>query len=229
MSLTENQIQELYKFTRQHYVEYFDVQTELVDHLANDIEKLCKENPKLSFEQARDTSFKKFGVFGFMEVVELKQKQLNKTYRKLIWQFMKDWFTFPKIISTAFIFYLFYTLISLNISKGYLEGFMLILALIDLVFAFKLSKKAKIRFEKNKHKFLLEDIIFKTGAFSGIIIFMNFFHLTRFFAETTSILGKSIFASLLTVAIIYSYVSLIVIPKKAEELLQEIYPEYKMI
>ena len=40
MKLTKEQIQQLYKFTRQHYVEYYDVQTELVDHLANDIEQI---------------------------------------------------------------------------------------------------------------------------------------------------------------------------------------------
>ncbi|MDC1464178.1 hypothetical protein N8387_00675 [Polaribacter sp.] len=34
MKLTETHIQELYKFTRKHFVEHYDVQTELVDHLA---------------------------------------------------------------------------------------------------------------------------------------------------------------------------------------------------
>ncbi|PIE98900.1 MAG: hypothetical protein CR961_01445 [Polaribacter sp.] len=76
MKLTAEQIQDLYKFTRQHYVEHYDVQTELVDHLANDIEQICKEKPSLTFTEARDISFKKFGVFGFMEVVEQKQGEL---------------------------------------------------------------------------------------------------------------------------------------------------------
>ena len=40
MKLTENQIEALYKFTRQHFVYHYDVQTELVDHLANDIEQI---------------------------------------------------------------------------------------------------------------------------------------------------------------------------------------------
>ena len=78
MTLTENQIQALYKFTRQHYVEYYDVQTELVDHLANDIEQIWEENPNISFEQARDQSFKKFGIFGFMEIVEQRQRGNNQ-------------------------------------------------------------------------------------------------------------------------------------------------------
>ena len=53
MKLTENQIDELYKFTREHYVYFYDVQSELVDHLANDIEEIWLDKPKLSFENAR--------------------------------------------------------------------------------------------------------------------------------------------------------------------------------
>ena len=45
MKLNEQNIDNLYKFTRQHYVEHYDVQTELVDHLANDIEKILAEQP----------------------------------------------------------------------------------------------------------------------------------------------------------------------------------------
>ena len=59
MKLTNQHIEQLYKFTRQHYVEHYDVQTELVDHLANDIEQIWVDKPQLSFEQARDISFKK--------------------------------------------------------------------------------------------------------------------------------------------------------------------------
>ena len=50
MKLTAEQIEQLYVFTRQHYVEYYDLQTELVDHLANAIEQQWESNPKLTFE-----------------------------------------------------------------------------------------------------------------------------------------------------------------------------------
>ena len=64
MKLSQEQINRLYEFTRQHYVEYYDLQMELVDHLANSIEEQWKENPKLSFETALNIEFKKFGIFG---------------------------------------------------------------------------------------------------------------------------------------------------------------------
>ena len=63
MKLTETHIQGLYKFTRKHYVYFYDVQSELVDHLANDIEDIWQAQPNLSFQDARDTSFKKIWYF----------------------------------------------------------------------------------------------------------------------------------------------------------------------
>ena len=104
MKLTTNQIDELYKFTCKHYVEYYDVQTELVDHLANDIEEICKEQSNLSFEQARAISFKKFGVFGFMDIVEARSGSLNKKYWELVLRIFKDYFKIPQIFSIFLIF-----------------------------------------------------------------------------------------------------------------------------
>lgn len=229
MQITDNHIQQLYKFTRQHYVEHYDVQTELVDHLANDIEEIWKENPKLTFEQARNKSFKKFGIFGFMDVVEAKQKQMNKRYRNIIWRFMKEWFSIPKIILTIFCFYFFYLLMTLNIDSTFLSIFMLCLAVLDVYYSIKLNQKAKKKFKSKDKKYLLEDIIFRAGAFSSLIIFSNLFQLSTFLENTTSIIGKSFVATLITIAIIYSYITLIVLPKKADELLQEAYPEYKLV
>jgi hypothetical protein len=42
-----------------------------VDHLANAIETMARK-PKLSFNEALNKEFK-FGVFGFMDVVEKRQ------------------------------------------------------------------------------------------------------------------------------------------------------------
>tara|TARA_R110002126_G_scaffold291693_1_gene455359 strand:- start:14543 stop:15241 length:699 start_codon:yes stop_codon:yes gene_type:complete len=229
MKLTPNHIQELYKFTRQHYVYHYDVQSELVDHLANDIEEIWKDNPKISFEDARDKSFKKFGIFGFMDVIEAKQIQVGKKYRKILWRFIKDWFKLPKVILTLLIFIFFYSIMSLQINENYLLSFMLILGLVDGFYAYKITRKSKKRFEQKKVKYVLEDMIFNAGAFGSVLVFSNLFHLSSLIEYSNSVYYKSIVAFLITLAIIYSYVSLVVLPKKAEELLQETYPEYKLV
>ena len=81
------QIEQLYSFTRQHFVEHYDLQTELVDHLANAIEAKWEQQPELDFETALQQEFKKFGVFGFMDVVEQRQGALTKKYYKIIWSY----------------------------------------------------------------------------------------------------------------------------------------------
>lgn len=229
MKLSESQIENLYRFTRKHYVYHYDVQTELVDHLANDIEQIQLEYPNLTFEEARDKSFKKFGVFGFMDVVEAKQKEVGKKYRKILWSFMKDWFTLPKVVLTILIFILFYSIMSLQINENYLLSFMLILGLGDGFYAYKLVKKSKKKFKSKKVKYVLEDMIFNAGAFGSVLVFSNLFQLSHLLDYSDSVYYKLIVAFLITLAIIYSYVSLIVLPQKAEELLEETYPEYNLV
>ncbi len=92
MKLTKTQIQQLYTFTQKHYVDWYDVQTELVDHLANGIEEHLELNPNTTFESALNSEFKKFGIMGFNDVIEEKTKALNKHYRKLVWMYFRAFF-----------------------------------------------------------------------------------------------------------------------------------------
>ncbi|MGY0408553.1 MAG: hypothetical protein ACWIPJ_09410 [Polaribacter sp.] len=228
MKLTQTQIQKLYKFTRKHYVEHFDVQTELVDHLANDIEEIWKENPILSFEEARDKSFKKFGIFGFMEVIEAKQKQLEKRYYKILWRYVKEWFTVLKISVTAVIFMVLFLLTSSKLSKFFFVGIVLILSAVDIILVHQLTRKSKKRLQQKNKKWLLESIIFRTGSSSSGVLFCVFFQISLHVRTGIPMYAKLLLSGFITFAIIYSYVTLVIIPKKAEELLEETYPEYKL-
>ncbi len=55
--ITEQEINQIFYFTKKHYVEFYDVQVELVDHLANAIEDQWKENSNISFEDALQIEF----------------------------------------------------------------------------------------------------------------------------------------------------------------------------
>lgn len=228
MELTENQIQELYKFTRKHFVEFYDVQTELVDHLANDIEQIWQEKPQLSFEQARDISFRKFGVFGFMDVISSKQKALSKKYLKILWSFTKEWFRLPKIILTLFIFFFTYQILQFRIGFYIICTLIFLLMIVEGYIAFKLRKKSKERFKNQKKKWMLEDMIFNTATNNMFFMLYIIFDILNIFNNTTSVLGSLLFSLIITITILFSYVTLIVIPEKAEELLIEEYPEYKL-
>ena len=232
MKLTPEQIQELYKFTRQHYVYHYDVQTELVDHLANDIEQIWEEQPNLSFGRARDISFKKFGVFGFMDVIEEKQKAMNKRYRKILLRFVKEWFVLPKIILTGLIFMVFFTVLQLTLAKEIILGSLFLLAFVDMFYLIKNRKKGKKRKIKKEKIFLLEAMIGETRngfSFLMVVNVFNLINLSDLNFSTLSVYWILLMSVCLTLICIVFYIIGFVMPKKAEELLIEAYPEYKLV
>ncbi|MEO9570995.1 MAG: hypothetical protein ABJH82_10085 [Polaribacter sp.] len=232
MKLTQSHIKELYNFTRKHYVEYYDVQTELVDHLANDIEQILEEKPKLTFEQARDKSFKKFGVFGFMTVVEQKQNQMTKKYFKTILSFAKEWFRLPKIILTILIAFAFYYI--QEIPKAYFiyASIYGIIIFLEVFILFRNKRKSNKQFKETGKKWMFQNIIQINGiGASALIMFYIFDYSIPNNAKDFLFMGdfRRFFSALLISAVvILGYITLIVIPQKAEELLEETYPEYKL-
>jgi len=106
--VSETEIAILFDFTRKHFVEFHDVRIELVDHLANGIEEQWQALPNLSFDDALQREFKKFGIFGFTDLVAEKQQALKRYYYGLIWKEFKTFFKLPKLILTGGLFYFFY-------------------------------------------------------------------------------------------------------------------------
>ncbi|WP_439129194.1 hypothetical protein [Polaribacter sp.] len=232
MKLIQKHIQKLYKFTRKHYVEYYDVQTELVDHLANDIEQIWKENPNLSFEDARDKSFKKFGIFGFMDVVQAKESQMTKKYFKLVLKFTKEWFQLPKILATILLFSGFYVLQDYQFGTYIYYTIFAIVMFLQIISMIVNGIKLKKKYQKTGKKWLFENMINVNGMANIFVLLFWFFDFPFNNSKDFLLMGnfrKFLSAFLITILVLVAYITLIVIPKKATQLLQETYPEYKFV
>lgn len=229
MKLTPEQIDRLYQFTRQHYVEWYDLQTELVDHLANSIEVQWQENPKVSFEDALQMEFKKFGIFGFMDVVEKRQEALNKRYNKIVWQHFKAFFTIPKIVITLFSFFLMFF-----VFRNYANSENLILILffgiltLFWISLFLQSRKNKKQYQKTGKKWLLKEIIFGHSSFAGLSYLPVQILINTDFTDNIGILKATLFSLLFVSMALCEYIILVIIPSKAEDYLKETYPEYAL-
>lgn len=230
MKLTSEQIDRLYQFTRQHYVEWYDLQTELVDHLANSIEAQWQENPKNSFEDALQMEFKKFGVFGFMDVVEKRQAALNKRYNKIVWKHFKAFFSIPKIIATfSAVLIFFYMLMSLSKQAGILINSFLVFAILifwvaTIVKRIKYNKTAKA----SGKKWLFKEVIFGYSHFAGLS-YLPIQIIVHFDFDTQIGMVKALFFSVLIVSMyLIDYIVLFEIPSKADAYLKETYPEYAL-
>jgi hypothetical protein len=228
LKLTPEQIDRLYQFTRQHYVEWYDLQTELVDHMANAIEAQWQEHPKLSFEEALQKEFKKFGVFGFMDVVEKRQAALNKKYNGIIWKHFKAFFTIPKIILTATLVAVTFALLNVSLYKSevVLGAFGIIILSFYGAIIYFTNKNKKPNSATHK-KWLLKEIILGRSSICGLI-YLPIQIILRSDKLMEHALGVFGISFLLVSMLLIEYIMVIEIPKKAEAYLKETYPEYAL-
>lgn len=99
--LTQKEIDDIAFYCYQRNVEYYDVQMELVDHLADIIEQLQKDNIDLSFNEALEIAGKQFSDAEFAVIVKSKKKLLKVKMSKMIEQEFKTFFTMPRFLGTA--------------------------------------------------------------------------------------------------------------------------------
>ena len=226
MKISQDQIQSLYQFTSDHYVEYYDLQTELVDHLANAIEQQWQENNKVSFSDALHIEFKKFGIFGFMDVVEKRQISLTKKYNNLVINNLKNFFTIPKTVLILMVVgIIFYLLEMFQHNIPLIQILFSILTIIFIIGIAILSKRNKKITLKTKKKWLLKEIIFGYGSISGLInipIQLAIYNKSDNYHNWVLFL----FSFLIIILVLVEYIVLILIPSKAEIYLKETYPEY---
>ncbi|SDW12326.1 hypothetical protein [Flavobacterium degerlachei] len=232
MKLTSEQIDQLFSFTRQHYVEWYDLQSELVDHLANAIETQWEENPKLTFDQALNAEFKKFGVFGFMDVVEKRQAVLSKKYNRLVWEHFKDFFGIPKIVLLIAMTLGLFSILKINFySQWIFIGLYLILIVFSFREMFKNSKRKKQQIKEVQKRWLFEEIINQYGSFSVIALTpLNIFiqllnHSKDILSNPYYTLGLSFLFVLFAIIV---FIIFKIMPAKAEDYLLATYPEYKL-
>ena len=233
--LTTQQIQKLYTFTKQHYVEYYDLQTELVDHLANGIEQQWQENPELPFDQALQKEFKKYGIFGFTDLVEKRQVAMSKRYAKLVWKLFKQYFTIPKIAISILLMLTTKIIIDFISHKDYVVYSFLSFIIIALIYsAIKRGIHKRNKKKKGEKLWMFEDAIYSYG--SGLGLFQILFQVPQILLNTKRVnyfaslqYGSFIISILLTTLAIIFYVILFEIPKNAKEYIAKEHPEYQIL
>ena len=102
MELTEEQIQQLFYFTEKHCVRHYDLQVELVDHLADAVTaKMNEGSTPLSFEDAVQKEYAGFGVMGFSPIIASRQNAVLQQSNKEKLRLSKQYFTWPKAALTV--------------------------------------------------------------------------------------------------------------------------------
>ena len=76
--LTDDQIDDIFAICRKYEVIEYEIQLELVDHLATSIEVQMEENLSLSFEESLNSVVSTFGENGIREITRNKRKTFKR-------------------------------------------------------------------------------------------------------------------------------------------------------
>jgi hypothetical protein len=165
-TITTEETKKLFEFCRNHFVNYYDVQIELVDHLASAIEELWKSDADLSFDEALKSTFKKFGIYGFSKIKSQKRKALKRKYNRLLWDYFTEFYRWPKVLMTfvlTFALFILFQMVenSMLIFYAYFSA----LFIFVVIYFFSWYRRFKV---KTKKKFLLIDYLH--GVLSTLLI-----------------------------------------------------------
>ncbi|MBL7471773.1 hypothetical protein [Robertkochia sediminum] len=231
ITLEQKHIDHLYDFVRRHFVPYYDLQTELVDHLASGIEKLSEEHPGKSFEQLLDIEFRKFGVHGFEDVVAKRANALSKEYYRLALERVAGYFKWPVILQSLFYGVLCYFTLTVIDSQWLPMAFYVFIIAVAIAGVVRLWRQKKQRERKYSRKWLLQEIIFNGGG-GGVAILQLPLQLLLFFVNHGSERIELLWFRLLvavSVVVLFRIVQVVcwVIPDQIDSILEERYKTYK--
>ena len=235
MTLSKEQIQQLFIFTEKKFVRWYDLQVELVDHLANKIEAEMAADKALSFERALGNVYASFGIFGFAKIVSEKQEALRRANNKLLWQEIGKQFTWPNLIRSLAILGLIFTVI-FQFSIPTLAIATLVLYFIDIAFNGRFSvikinwnfkRKLKTKKITNKKNLL---ILQNLPAFSfASMIYLQFMLIRYFevlFVENENLTtGFKVYFSILVFGGVLIYISAKNISQGILYKAKQMYPE----
>ncbi|MES2645960.1 MAG: hypothetical protein V4717_03715 [Bacteroidota bacterium] len=163
MQLSDQQIDYLFKFIERKFVYWYDLQIELADHLASHIEAEMDKDPGLLFETAVEKIYQQFGLFGFAKLVQEKQIQVAKAGRKLWWQAVRTFLSWPK-----FGLLILFAIISWQLTSLF-DLWLLMPAFIIVYFISKVALIIKFQKFKERYRRLM---LIEAGMGAGFVSFL---------------------------------------------------------
>ena len=155
--LSDEQVKQLFVFCERHRVVHYDLQVELVDHLANAIEEKMNEKKNISFEAALEQVYAGFGVMGFGAIVSSRLKALDTRYQKMKWKLFLSYFAWPKAAVTACLLFAF-MLTGKFLSEELLYWPMYAISVCLIAFDITSMRSAFLMIKKQKKKLMLTEM-----------------------------------------------------------------------
>lgn len=234
--LTPEEIDDLFAFCKEQDVPYYDVQIELVDHLATAIEQKWIDKPNLPYEEVLWVVFDQFGVSGFQRIRKAKEKELRKKYNKVLWKNIGEYYKLPKIIMTIATSLILFMLFRLT-NFDFRVLFVLIVLCIISLFVYMVRIHPKINridlipgksFLLFDHLKTFEATTISRGTFGPLNAFFWFILINRKheFVQINNLYWQFTIAFLITFFGIMMFVMCYHVPKRIKEDFIREFPQF---
>lgn len=218
--VTKEQIQELYQFTKAHRIRYYDLQTEVVDHLASAIEAKWAENPNLPFQKALKEVYTGFGIFGFGKLEDEKRATIHTKIKRNVWKYVQSFLTPPKVLWTLIVVFLWYQCLlqigSAVVIINYI-GFVL-----GLLFA-------GLMYWKRQEEKVLFDAFLEINVFYAWSLFVIYIYCAPPFIHTDFIISNPIVLGIIASIHILLFITFIGVYQYLAQMIKEVkkrHPQY---
>jgi hypothetical protein len=230
-TLTPEQVKKLFAWCEKYEVYDYDLQLEIVDHLASAIEHQWKENPELSFGWALKNIRDKFGWRDFRKLERKMQRQLKHKFRRILFNYFTQYLKLPKITITFCLAIIFFILLQLLENNSIL----IILYCIPISVASVYSsfvlfpKKIEINLKKEK-SFMILEYLHETNKNVSTLALLPLYGL--FFFNLESIRYSNLVWQEIFIALIMAFASILLwgyffyLPEKIRNYFIKNYPEY---
>lgn len=228
--LTPKEIELIYDFCYHRGISEYEIQTELVDHLASAIEDSWKENRDLSFFDNLFDIYNQFGPDGFKKLAKSKKRAFQKQYNQLFWKFLGSFFQLPRIILTfALCFSMFAILRFFDAREPVMysiQGFSLASYLWYIIIFFPRRLAIKV---KKEQKFLFINYINTLKALSNFLIICSINAINicfRHFKAPDTAWFDSALSFLVVMLMIAGYALMFYMPRLVKQHFSREYPEF---
>ncbi len=212
-SLTKEQIQALFDFTKSHRIRYYDLQSEVVDHLASAIEAKWGNNPDLPFQKALNEVYEGFGIFGFGKLEDEKRATIHTKIKWNVWKYVKSFLTPPKVLLTLVLVFLWYQCLrqigSAVIIINWI-GFVLGILFAGLIYH-----------KRQKEKVLFESFL-EIHAFYSWSLFVIYIYCAPPFIHTDFIISNPVIVMIIAVIHVLLLITFVGIYQYLEQIIDEV-------